>query len=121
MVDDEAGIRSALAHLLRRDGHRVETAANGQLALLQIQEKAFDLILCDLRMPQLDGPGLYRELEAHQPHLLRHMIFLTGDTLSVETKKFLEGIDTPRLTKPFTVAAARRVVEQALQAAQDSA
>jgi two-component system NtrC family sensor kinase len=120
VVDDEPGIRGALAHLLRRDGHRVETAANGHLALLQIQEKAFDLILCDLRMPQLDGPGLYRELEAHQPHLLRHMIFLTGDTLSVETKKFLEGIDTPRLTKPFTVAEARRVVEQALQAAPGS-
>jgi two-component system NtrC family sensor kinase len=120
VVDDEAGIRSALAHLLRRDGHRVETAANGRLALIQIQEKAFDLILCDLRMPQLDGPGLYRELEARQPHLLRHMIFLTGDTLSAETKKFLDGIDTPRLTKPFTVAEARRVVEQALQAAQGS-
>ena len=48
---------SALARLLRRDGHTVETAANGRLALAMLEERAYDLILCDLRMPELDGPG----------------------------------------------------------------
>jgi two-component system NtrC family sensor kinase len=115
IVDDEAGIRHALAYLLRRDGYQVDTAGNGRLALLKLQEKAFDLILCDLRMPELDGPALYRELEKHQPHLLRRFIFLTGDTLSSETSTFLEQTGVPRLTKPFTTAEARRAVGQAFQ------
>ena len=116
VVDDESGIRSALAHLLRRDGHQVETAANGHLALARLQEQAFDLIFCDLRMPELDGPGLYRALELRHPHMLRQMIFLTGDTLSPDTRTFLERTEVPRLTKPFTATEARRVVGQMLQA-----
>jgi two-component system NtrC family sensor kinase len=115
VVDDEAGIRNSLAYLLRRDGHQVDTAANGRLALAKLQTRVFDLVLCDLRMPELDGPGLYRELEHHQPQMLQRMVFLTGDTLSPETRGFLERTDVPRLTKPFTAAAARRVVGQALQ------
>jgi CheY-like chemotaxis protein len=116
IVDDEAGIRSALAYLLRRDGHAVETATNGALALEKLQSRSFDLILCDLRMPELDGPGLYRALQNRSPQLGQRFIFLTGDTLSAETREFLEQVSVPRLTKPFTAAQARRVVEQALRA-----
>ena len=116
IVDDEASIRSALAHLLRRDGHTVETATNGVLALEKLQSRSFDLILCDLRMPELDGPGLYQALQDHSPQLVQGFIFLTGDTMNAETTEFLERVGAPRLTKPFTAADARRVVEQALQA-----
>ena len=66
-------------------------------------------------MPELDGPGLYRELEPHQPQVLQRMVLLTGDTLSPETRAFLEWTDGPRLTKPFFAAEARRVVGQALR------
>ena len=103
IVDDEAGIRNGLAYLLRRNGYKVDTAANGRLALIK------------LRMPELDGPGLYQALAHDQPPLSQRMIFLTGDTLSPETKEFLERTDIPRLTKPFTAAEVRRVVAQALQ------
>jgi len=115
IVDDEAGIRNGLAYLLRRNGYKVDTAANGRLALTKLQEQVFDLILCDLRMPELDGPGLYQELAQHQPQPCQRMIFLTGDTLSPETKEFLERTAIPRLTKPFTAAEVRRAVAQALQ------
>jgi CheY-like chemotaxis protein len=116
IVDDEASIRSALAHILRRDGHAVETATNGVLALEMLQNRRFDLILCDLRMPDLDGPGLYQALRARSPQLVQGFIFLTGDTMNADTTAFLEQVDAPRLTKPFTAAEARRVVEQTLQA-----
>jgi CheY-like chemotaxis protein len=66
-------------------------------------------------MPELDGPGLYRELEQRNPDLLRRMIFLTGDTLSSETRLFLENVDMPYLSKPFRAADVRRVVQQRLQ------
>ena len=116
IVDDEASIRSALAHLLRRDGHAVETATNGVLALEKLQSRSFDLILCDLRMPELDGPGLYQALHNRSPELVQGFIFLTGDTMNAETTEFLDRVGAPRLTKPFTAADARRVVEQTLQA-----
>jgi two-component system CheB/CheR fusion protein len=74
LVDDEPSMASALARLLRRDGHTVETAANGRLALTMLQEHAYDLILCDMRMPELDGPGLYRALAAQYPHLCRRFV-----------------------------------------------
>jgi FixJ family two-component response regulator len=68
-------------------------------------------------MPELDGPGLYRELQRRQPQLLQRLILLTGDTLSPATREFLEQTDIPRLTKPFTAAEVRRVVGEALQKA----
>jgi CheY-like chemotaxis protein len=115
IVDDEAGIMSALAYLLGRDGYLVNTAPNGRIALEKIAEQPYDLILCDLRMPELDGPGLYHELEARAPHLLKRMIFLTGDTLSSETSVFLKEANMPYLSKPFRAADVRRVVQQRLQ------
>lgn len=115
IIDDEPGILSALAYLLRRDGYQVDTASNGRLALERLQRRAYDLILCDLRMPELDGPGLYRELEEHLPHLSRRVIFLTGDTLSPEAREFLEKAGVSRLNKPFRAAEVRRAVRQALQ------
>src|SRR5919108_564287 len=116
VVDDEPGIASALAYLLSRSGYAVDTAANGRLALDKLQERTYDLILCDLRMPELDGPGLYRELEERYPQLRRRVVFLTGDTLSPEAREFLEKVDVARLSKPFRAAEVRWVVHQALQA-----
>lgn len=114
VVDDEPGITSALAYLLRRDGHMVATAAHGRQAMQQIQKQDYDLILCDLRMPELDGPGFYREMEQSHPHLLRRVIFLTGDTLSPETQEFLEQVGVARLSKPFRAAEVRQAIQQAL-------
>jgi PAS domain S-box-containing protein len=114
IIDDEPGITSALAYLLRRDRHTVETAANGRLALAKLPERAYDLILCDLRMPELDGPGFYHELERSYPQLLGRVIFLTGDTLSPEARDFLEKVGVARLSKPFRAAEVRQAVQQAL-------
>jgi two-component system NtrC family sensor kinase len=116
VVDDEPGITSALAYLLGRDGHTVQTAANGRLALEKLQAQTYDLILCDLRMPELDGPGFYRELERRYPHLLQRVIFLTGDTLSAEAREFLEKEGKARLNKPFRAAEVRQAIQQALHA-----
>jgi two-component system NtrC family sensor kinase len=116
VVDDEAGITSALEYLLQCDGYQVETAANGRLALEKLRERTYDLLLSDLRMPELDGMGLYAELVQHYPHLLSRLIFLTGDTLNAETTRLLEQVGVPRLSKPFTATDVRRVVQQALQA-----
>ena len=114
IVDDEAGITRGLARLLRRDGHAVDTASNGRQALAMLHAQMYDLILCDLRMPELDGPSLYRIVAERHPQLLERFIFLTGDTLGAEARTFLEQTGVPRLVKPFSAAEGRRVVRQAL-------
>jgi len=114
VIDDEVGTAKALVRLFHRDGHSVDTAANGHLALAQLQKRPYDLILCDLRMPKLDGPGLYRSLAQDQPQLLPRFIFVTGDTLSPTAKTFLEDSQAPYLVKPFHAEEVRRVVQQAL-------
>jgi two-component system NtrC family sensor kinase len=115
VVDDELSIARALAQILRRDGHTVDTAANGRLALAQLEAQTYDLLLCDLRMPDLDGPGLYQALRQQHPYLLQRIIFLTGDILSPDVRTFLEQAAVPRLTKPCRAAEVRRLVAQVLQ------
>jgi signal transduction histidine kinase/DNA-binding response OmpR family regulator len=115
IIDDEPSIASGLKRLLSRDGYTVETVANGHLALTKLRERSYDLLLSDMRMPGIDGPSLYRTLERQYPHLLRRVIFLTGDTLNPETKTFLDESAAPCLTKPCTVAEIRRAIQQVLE------
>ena len=121
LVDDEVSIANALARLLRRDGHTVETAANGRQALARLQERTYDLILSDWRMPELDGPGLYQALAQQYPHLCQRTIVFTGDTMSPEVYTFFAEHNVPRLTKPVTMAAVRRVIAQTLRTAGQAA
>jgi two-component system NtrC family sensor kinase len=115
VVDDEPTVASILAQMLALDGHRVEVATNGAMALDKLQQQSFDLILSDMRMPELDGPGLYRQLACRYPKLLQQIIFLTGDALGPQVQAFLEQTQVPSLDKPFTLGGLRRVVHQVLQ------
>ena len=81
VVDDEPEVGQLLLDILERDGHRVDRASSGREALERLAEREVDLILSDLRMPDLDGPALYRELAARRPELLARLVFVTGDTL----------------------------------------
>jgi DNA-binding NtrC family response regulator len=114
IIDDELGITQGMARLLRRDGHSVDTAENGRLALAQLQKRHYDLLLCDLRMPELSGPDLYQILTRHHPDLCQRMIFLTGDLLSPTSQAFLEQHGLSCLFKPFHAAELRRAIHQAL-------
>ncbi len=116
VVDDEPEVADILAETLTGEGHRVTTAANGALALDALRRGTYDIILSDVRMPELDGPGLYRELERQHPDLVRRFVFLTGDTLSPETREFLDRTGIPSLTKPFDLEDVRRTIERITRA-----
>ena len=74
---------------------------SGREALARLDGREVDLILSDLRMPGLDGPGLYRRLRADAPALARRMVFVTGDVLAPETNAFLDEAGLPVLEKPI--------------------
>ncbi|PYM39593.1 MAG: hypothetical protein DME17_00695 [Candidatus Rokuibacteriota bacterium] len=114
VVDDEPEVAAALAEMLADDGHQVETAPNGDIALRKLEERAYDLVLSDIRMPGLDGPGLYRALERRHSNLAHRFVFVTGDALSPETKQLVEETRILALSKPFDADAVRQVVRRAL-------
>jgi CheY-like chemotaxis protein len=116
VVDDEPDVAEVLAEVLKNDGHRVDTVANGAVALRRLQEQSYDLILTDMRMPEVDGPQLLRELERQHPALARRVIFMTGDALTPETQGFLAGTAVPSVSKPLDLQEIRRVIQQMLQA-----
>ena len=81
VVDDEPDLAAVLAEVLERDGHKVGVATNGAMALEMLDEHPYDLLVSDVRMPVLDGEGLYLEVERRFPALRGRIIFLTGDVL----------------------------------------
>jgi len=115
VVDDEREIADVLAEILQTLGFTVDIAGDGVAALEQIAAHAYDVVLTDLKMPRLDGPGLYRELQRRHPALARRVVFVTGDTLG-STEEFLETLPNATVAKPFDQATVRRALRQALTA-----
>ena len=104
-----------LSEILAADGHLVVDAANGRDALARLADDGpFDLIISDLIMPVLDGAGLYDEVCRRHPDMIDQLIFVTGDTLSPSTRRFLKRASRPVIEKPFNPAEVRSAVSQAL-------
>jgi signal transduction histidine kinase/ActR/RegA family two-component response regulator len=112
VIDDERDLAEVLVEELEHDGHRVEVASNGADALSRLERQAFDLVLSDTKMPQIDGLELYREIERRYPALRRRIIFVTGDVLDPDKQRFLEETRAPFLAKPFDLGDLRRLVRQ---------
>jgi len=90
VVDDEPLVAAIMADILGLEGYEVETAKNGREALEKIAARSYDLILSDLQMPELDGVGLYHELERQRPSLLPRLAFVSGSTEVPEYASFCE-------------------------------
>ncbi|MFO1050138.1 MAG: ATP-binding protein, partial [Geminicoccaceae bacterium] len=117
VVDDEAEIAELVAEHLRRDGLTVEVVASGRKALLRLQSERFDVVVSDLRMPDLDGPSLVAALRERHPELARRVVLITGDALGAELNEAIRDADLPVLEKPLDIAALRGQVRRMLAAA----
>src|SRR5262249_38720188 len=89
VVDDEPEVATMLAEILERSGWQVDTADSGQAALELVLASDYDLLLSDIRMPNLGGLELYQRLKQLKPDLARRFIVVTGDTLSAAVRAFL--------------------------------
>ena len=101
VVDDEAGMRQLLDIVLRKEGYTVMTAATGKAALEQLAERSCDVIVTDIRMPDLDGPEFYERVIAKKPLLRDRFIFITGDSLNPRANRFIKSTNALCLDKPF--------------------
>jgi PAS domain S-box-containing protein len=115
VIDDERPLAETLADMLRRDGHSVEIAVTGSDGLRRLSRRAFDLVFCDIRMPVIDGPALYRELRARRPEMAERLVFVTGDTLAADLQGAEGGPDgVPTVEKPLEPASIRAVIAERL-------
>ena len=83
-------------------------------ALERLDHRSYDVILSDLRMPELDGLGLFREIEQRYPDLLRRFVFITGTSEHADYQGFIDDVKVPVLTKPFDMMDLVRVVHELL-------
>jgi PAS domain S-box-containing protein len=109
LVDDEPEVVMMLKEILAKDGYEVVTSGDGVEALQLLGERRFDAILCDIRMPRLDGPGLLRALQERSPELARKLLLMTGDVLRAAAA-LPPDIGARLLEKPLDPAEVRRRV-----------
>jgi CheY-like chemotaxis protein len=114
VVEDEAALASAVTDALRDAGFVVEHASDGEAALARVKAQAFDAVICDLKMPRLDGKAFYKTLAAGTPGLARRVIFVTGDVADTEAEGFLDQSGCRWLAKPFRLSELLRVVREVL-------
>jgi two-component system NtrC family sensor kinase len=116
-VEDEPTVLQLIADVLSEQGHRVDMLLDSREALDHMKKNSYDLVVCDLRMPHLDGAALYREMVACRSPLQHRLLFVTGDTMSPRTVEFLNASGLPYLAKPFLVEELKEAVRSALAAA----
>jgi len=101
VLEDEPTVASLIADVLREEGMRVDVLLDGNQALQQADRESYDLAICDLKMPGMDGQRFYQTLLQRQNPLHEHVLFVTGDMVAPRTQEFLERHHLTHVAKPF--------------------
>jgi signal transduction histidine kinase/ActR/RegA family two-component response regulator len=101
VVEDEPTVARLIGDVLEDEGLRVDVLLDGREALQRAQQESYDLVICDMKMPEFDGEQFYRALADSPVH--GRFFFVTGDVLAARTRDFLERNRLPYLAKPFRV------------------
>lgn len=115
VVEDEATVAQLIVDVLQEEGHEAEAAFDSQDGLTRIARNRYDLVICDLRMPRLDGPAFYDALVSAGSPIQDCIVFITGDTLAPRSLEFLESHRLPYLAKPFLVEELKLAVNRVLE------
>jgi signal transduction histidine kinase len=101
VIDDFPAFGRTISRALSEHDVRVVGRAEDAFALLAADER-FDVVLCDLLMPETGGPAVFERMKAEWPQLAPNLIFMTGGAFTPESRAFLEQSPQPILTKPFS-------------------
>jgi two-component system, NtrC family, sensor kinase len=112
VIEDEPTVARLIADALDDDGHTVETVLDGRQGMSRALAGQHDILICDLRMPRMDGRSIFKELDRQGSVLAKRTLFITGDTLAPATMSFLEKSGMPYLAKPFRVEELKQAVNR---------
>lgn len=110
VVEDEPTVGGLIADVLREEGMRVDVLRDGESALDRAEREEYDLVICDLKMPGMDGQKFFQSLGKRRNPLQGHVLFVTGDVVAPRTQEFLERHRLPYVAKPFRVEELSRAV-----------
>jgi CheY-like chemotaxis protein len=111
VIDDEPLLGRTLSFMLE-ERHDVVVIASGRDALARLEHDAdFDLVLCDLDMPEVNGQGVYETVAHRHPELAVRFVLMTGGACSRWAEDFLAGYHGVQLDKPFTTEDVEHVLE----------
>lgn len=114
VIDDEVPVLRSMCRRLRP--HRVNVAAGAVEAFAELEQHAFDVILCDLNMPGVRGIGVYEYLQRLYPGEETRVIFMTGQILQPGAYAYLAALNNPVLVKPASDAELRAALASVLRA-----
>lgn len=116
VIDDEDMLRRAMERILVDAGHKVTGTASARQALKDIRSGAmFDVILCDLMMPDMTGMEFFEELLSVDPLLARRVVFVSGGATSGQARAFLDSVANEKMDKPFKSSQLREVIQRLLK------
>lgn len=115
IIDDESLLVETLGRALSSD-HIVSTTTSPAeaLRLIDKDQEAFDVILCDLMMPEMTGMDFYEQLKKRYPGSESRIVFMTGGTFTSQAQQFLNEVPNVRLEKPFNLKEIRALLQQPL-------
>jgi CheY-like chemotaxis protein len=113
VVDDQPSLAELIQTVLEEDGHAVEAVHGGQAALERIDQREYDLVICDLQMPDVDGAAVYRAVQRQAPPRPA-VLLMTGYADSSTYDDFLQATGAAALSKPIGIDALRAMVTQQL-------
>jgi PAS domain S-box-containing protein len=120
VVDDEPKLGTTL-RLALGDRYQVDVVDNGRDAQRILEEDGeFDLVLCDLMMPDVSGMDLYERVAAHRPDLAARFAFMTGGAFTERGRAFLRDHRVPRLEKPFSLDRVEELLRERMEQAPRS-
>jgi CheY-like chemotaxis protein len=114
VVEDEPTVARLIADVLEDEGMSAEVLMDGRAALDRAAREHYDLVICDMKMPGLDGQNFYKALVRAGNSLRGRFLFVTGDEVAPQTQKFLERHRLPHVAKPFRVEELTEKVKQVL-------
>ena len=121
VVEDDEAVLALLERALGPAGMDVATARDGVAGLQALAEGPLpDLVIVDLRMPRLDGPGFYERLCRDYPSLAGRVLLITGDAIAPASARFLQSTGLPSLRKPFGIKELLAAVSNQLTASADT-
>jgi PAS domain S-box-containing protein len=110
VVDDEPSIGAGIKRAL--GGHTVEVAGSGREAIDAIEANEFDLVLCDVMMPDVSGMDVYAHISTARPDYGKRFVFMTGGAFTPKAREFLESVPNEHIEKPFSIRELRNLVSK---------
>lgn len=110
VIDDDPTLLNFVFKYLELEGCEILTAPDVKTALNIIEGKDFDFVICDMKMPEMNGSDFYRIVKEKKPSLSNRIIFSTGDVLSDTTRVFIDSVTNPYIEKPFNLSELKEVI-----------